>query len=68
MAIDTTHATLLQTMTFARLEDMQSKFRQLGAVRRGIDMQGRELFKTAAGLVLRLAGPGRVDVLSNCAC
>ena len=69
MAVDTSNAKVVQVLPFASPAAAQQKLAQLGARFRGVDpLTGRHLYKTAAGVVLRLAGPTSVEVLSNCAC
>lgn len=69
MAIDMANAKLVQTLNLGSPAAVQQKLAQLGARFRGTDpVTGAALYKTAAGVVLRLAGSTSVDVLSNCAC
>jgi hypothetical protein len=69
MAIDMTNAKVVQVLNLGTPANLQQKLAQLGARYRGTDpVTGAALYKTAAGVVLRLAGSASVDVLSNCAC
>jgi hypothetical protein len=69
MAVDTANAKVVSVLTFNAPAELQARFAQLGARFRGVDpLTGRQLYKTAAGVVLRLAGPTAAEVLSNCAC
>jgi hypothetical protein len=64
MAVDTTRAKVVQVVTMT-----PQQLSHLGARYRGADpLTGRPLYKTAAGVVLRLAGENTVEVLSNCVC
>jgi len=61
--------TIVQTRTFPSPAAATSWIQGLGAqYRRQDDQTGAPLYKTAAGVVLRLAAPTRVEVLSNCVC
>ena len=69
MAVDTANAKVVQVLNLGSQPAVQQKLTALGARLRGTDpLTGRPLYKTAAGVVLRLAGPTAVEVLSNCAC
>lgn len=61
--------TVLQTRQFSTQQQAAGWLAQLSAqYRRNDDVTGAPLYKTPAGVVLRLAGPTVVEVLSNCAC
>jgi hypothetical protein len=61
--------TVLQTRQFRTQQEAAGWLAQLGAqYRRNDEFTGAPLYKTPAGVVLRLAGPTAVEVLSNCAC
>jgi hypothetical protein len=69
MAVDTANAKVVQVLSLGSTAGVQQRLAQLGARYRGNDpLTGAALYKTAAGVVLRLAGPSSVEVLSNCAC
>ena len=69
MAVDTANAKVVQVLNLGSQPAVQQKLVALGARYRGIDpLTGGALYKTAAGVVLRLAGSASVEVLSNCAC
>jgi len=69
MAIETANAKVVSILDLKTPAAFQQKLAQLGARFRGVDpLTGRQLYKTAAGVVLRLAGPASAEVLSNCAC
>ena len=60
---------VLQVMKFKTPAETQQRLQQLGARFRRIDDEtGGHLFKTAAGVVLRVRQPTSVEVLSNCVC
>ena len=60
---------VVQTRAFSTQVERDAWVRSLGAnYRRPDDVTGAPLFKTAAGVVLRLAAPTKVEVLSNCVC
>lgn len=65
-----THApTVIQTRTFPTPAAATAWVSSLGAqYRRPDEKTGAPLYKTAAGVVLRLAAPMTVEVLSNCVC
>jgi hypothetical protein len=64
-----TQVKVVQTMPFRTPQEASAKLTQLGArFRKTEDGTGLPLFKTAAGVVLRLANPTTVEVLSNCVC
>lgn len=61
--------TVTTVLKFGSPAEQQSRFRQLGARFVKIDPDtGLQLYKTAAGLVLRPRDPYNVEVLANCAC
>lgn len=61
--------TVTTTLQFPTEQHREQRFRQLGAQFRKIDEEtGKPLYKTAAGLVLRVKDPYNVEVLANCAC
>lgn len=61
--------TVLQTRNFPTQAAATAWLQQLGAqYRRPDDQTGAPLYKAASGVVLRLAAPTRVEVLSNCVC
>jgi hypothetical protein len=69
MAVDTANAKVVQVLNLGSQPAVQQKLAALGARYRGNDpLTGAPLYKTAAGVVLRLAGSTSVEVLSNCAC
>lgn len=69
MAISTANAKVVSMLAATTPEEFQARLSQLGARFRGIDpMTGKHLYKTAAGVVLRLADSTRAEVLSNCVC
>jgi hypothetical protein len=60
---------VLQTMRFASEAERNRKLQQLAAqFRRTCEYTGLPLYKTASGVVLRLASATSMDVLSNCVC
>ena len=60
---------VLQVMKFRTAAEAQQKLMQLGArFRKQDESTGGLLYKTAAGVVLRVRQPTAVEVLSNCAC
>jgi hypothetical protein len=60
---------VLQTMKFKTSQEAQQKLMQLGARFRMRDTAtGGLLYKTPAGVVLRVRQPDAVEVLSNCVC
>lgn len=61
--------TVTTVLTFNSPAEMQARFKQLGARFRKIDPDtGLQLYKTAAGLVLRPRDQYNVEVLANCVC
>ncbi len=61
--------TVLQTKQFPSTAAAQQWLSQLQArYRRPDDVTGAPLYKTPAGVVLRVASPTTVEVLSNCVC
>lgn len=61
--------TVIQTHNFSTPAAAMSWISSLQAhYRRQDDQTGAPLYKTAAGVVLRLAAPTKVEVLSNCVC
>lgn len=61
--------TVTTVLKFKTPAEQQAKFRQLGARFAKIDPDtGLQLYKTAAGLVLRPRDQYNVEVLANCAC
>lgn len=61
--------TVTTVLRFNNIAEQQARFRTLGARFVKIDPDtGLQLFKTAAGLVLRPRDPYNVEVLANCAC
>lgn len=61
--------TVTTTLQFPTEAQRDARFRQLGAQFRKIDEEtGKPLYKTAAGLVLRVKDPYNVEVLANCVC
>ena len=61
--------TVTTVLKFGSPAEQQSRFRQLGARFVKIDPDtGLQLYKTAAGLVLRPRDQYQVEVLANCAC
>jgi hypothetical protein len=61
--------TVTTVLRFNNISEQQARFRALGARFVKIDPDtGLQLFKTAAGLVLRPRDPYNVEVLANCAC
>jgi hypothetical protein len=64
-----TQVKVVQTRPFRTPQEASAWVKQLGAsFRKTEDGTGLPLFKTAAGVVLRLANPTTVEVLSNCVC
>lgn len=61
--------TVTTVLRFNSAADRDSRFRQLGAryVKADTDTN-LPLYKTAAGLVLRVRDPNTVEVLANCVC
>ena len=61
--------TVTTVLKFSTEAQRSYRFRQLGAryVKQD-DETGRPLYKTAAGLVLRVKDPYNVEVLANCVC
>ena len=61
--------TVTTVLQFPSDSHREARFQQLGARFRKIDEEtGKPLYKTAAGLVLRVKDPYNVEVLANCAC
>ena len=61
--------TVTTTLQFPSDSHREARFRQLGARFVKIDPDtGKQLFKTSAGLVLRVKDPYNVEVLANCVC
>jgi hypothetical protein len=61
--------TVLQTRDFPTPAAATAWLQSLSAsYRRPDDQTGAPLYKAASGVVLRLAAPTRVEVLSNCVC
>lgn len=61
--------TVIQTLALRSPQEVEQKLRFLGARYRKPDNDtGAPLYKTAAGVVLRLANPTTLEVLSNCVC
>ena len=61
--------TVTTVLQFPSEQHREQRFRQLGARFAKIDPDtGKQLYKTAAGLVLRVKDPYNVEVLANCAC
>jgi len=61
--------TVTTVLKFGSPAEREQRFRTLGARFVKIDPDtGLQLFKTAAGLVLRPRDPYNVEVLANCAC
>lgn len=61
--------TVTSVLRFQTDQQRESRFRDLGARYAKIDPDtGRPLYKTAAGLVLRVKDPYNVEVLANCVC
>lgn len=61
--------TVTTVLKFNSPAEQQAKFRQLGARFAKIDPDtGLQLYKTAAGLVLRPRDQYNVEVLANCVC
>ena len=61
--------TVTSTLKFPTEAARSDRFRQLGARYVKQDEEtGLPLYKTAAGLVLRVKDPYNVEVLANCAC
>lgn len=61
--------TVLQTRTFPTPVATNQWLASLAATyRRQDEVTGAPLYKAASGVVLRLAGPTRVEILSNCVC
>ena len=61
--------TVTTVLKFNTPVEQQNRFAQLGARFRKIDEEtGKPLYKTAAGLVLRVKDPYNVEVLANCVC
>jgi hypothetical protein len=60
---------ILQVMSFRTPAEAQARLAQLDArYRRQCEYTGAALYKTASGVVLRLASPTSLEVLSNCVC
>lgn len=60
---------VLQVLSHATPEATQARLAQLQArYRRQCEYTGQALYKTASGVVLRLASPTSLEVLSNCVC
>jgi hypothetical protein len=60
---------VMQVRDFRSQAEAMAWVSSLGAVyRKPDDVTKAPLYKTAAGVVLRLASPTRVEVLSNCVC
>lgn len=60
---------VVQTMPFRTPQEAAARLAQLGArFRKHEDGTNLPLYKTAAGVVLRLANSTTVEVLSNCVC
>jgi len=61
--------TVLQTRTFPTPTAATQWLQSLSAsYRRQDEETGAPLYKAASGVVLRLAAPTRIEVLSNCVC
>lgn len=61
--------TVTTVLKFTSPAEQQARFKQLGARFAKIDPDtGLQLYKTAAGLVLRPRDQYHVEVLANCAC
>lgn len=61
--------TVTTVLKFGSPAEQQARFRSLGARFVKIDPDtGLQLYKTAAGLVLRPRDQYHVEVLANCAC
>jgi hypothetical protein len=60
---------VLQVLNHPTSAALQARLQQLGAqFRRNCEYTGRPLYKSASGVVLRLASPTALEVLSNCVC
>jgi hypothetical protein len=67
--VKTTKPTVTSVLKFQTEAARSDKFRQLGArYVKPDDDTGHPLYKTAAGLVLRVKDPYNVEVLANCVC
>ena len=61
--------TVTTVLRFKTDAERANRFQQLGARFARQDTEtGLPLYKTAAGLVLRMRDPYNVEVLANCAC
>jgi hypothetical protein len=61
--------TVTTVLQFPTEQHREQRFKMLGAQFRKIDEEtGKPLYKTAAGLVLRVKDPYNVEVLANCVC